>query len=155
MLFIAEAKAATGRAKIAIERAADEYTLAAKIYDSQVRGLIMGAKEFAALVEREMLLVDESKAALDLDKEDLRQEKLKAEIIMEAVAQGQAVSELAKAELAVDKELLTPGEDSRATFTLNRSTRPRPAPTSLKRISPSRKKASGVRNLKLMSSWKV
>jgi hypothetical protein len=101
--LIAEAKAATGRAKIAIERAADEYVLAAKIYDAKVKGLIMGAKEYAALVEEEQLAVEEDRAGLAIDKEALRLKKVKADIYLETIAQAQVEADLAKAQVEVAK----------------------------------------------------
>lgn len=101
--LIAEAKAATGRAKIAIERAADEYVLAAKIYDAKVKGLIMGAKEYAALVEQEQLAVEEDRAGLAIDKEALRLKKVKADIYLEEIARAQVEADIAKDQVEVAK----------------------------------------------------
>ena len=101
--LIAEAKAATGRAKIAIERAADEYVLAAKIYDAKVKGLIMGAKEYAALVEQEQLAVEESRTGLAIDKEALRLKKVKADTYLEEIARAQVEADIAKAQVEVAK----------------------------------------------------
>jgi hypothetical protein len=101
--LIAEAKAATGRAKIAIEVAADEYVLAAKIYDAKVKGLIMGAKEYAALVEEEQLAVEEDRAGLAVDKEALRLKKVKADIYLETIQQAQVEADIAKAQVEVAK----------------------------------------------------
>jgi len=39
---IAEEQVVTGRTKLAIQRAIDEYTLAVKIYDAKVKSLLMG-----------------------------------------------------------------------------------------------------------------
>lgn len=101
--LIAEAKAATGRAKIAIEMAADEYVLAAKVYDAKVKGLIMGAKEFAALVEQEQLAVEEERAGLAVDKEGLRLAKVQADIYLQTIEQAQVEVEIAKAQVDVAK----------------------------------------------------
>jgi len=101
--LIAEAKAATGRAKIAIERAADEYVLAAKVYDAKVKGLIMGAKEYAALVEQEQLAVEESRTGLAIDKEALRLKKVTADIYLEEIARAQVEADIAKAQVEVAK----------------------------------------------------
>jgi len=100
---IAEAKVATGRAKIAIERAADEYTLAAKIYDARVKSLIMGAKEYAALVEQAQLAVEEDRAGLAVDKEALRRTKVQADIYLETIQQAQVEADLARAQVDVAK----------------------------------------------------
>ncbi len=100
---LADAKVATGRAKIAIERAADEYTLAAKVYDARVKGLIMGAKEYAALVEREQLANEESRAGLAVDKEELRLAKVQADIYLETIQQAQVQADLARAQVDVAK----------------------------------------------------
>ena len=54
---IADDKVATGRAKLAIQRATDEYTLAVRVFDSKVKALLMGAREYAAQVELEQLAV--------------------------------------------------------------------------------------------------
>jgi hypothetical protein len=101
--LIADAKAATGRAKIAIERAADEYVLAAKIYDAKVKGLIMGAKEYAALVEQYQLEVEESRAGLAVDKEALHLKEVKAKIYLQTIEQAQVEADIAKAQVDVAK----------------------------------------------------
>jgi len=100
---IAEAKVATGRAKIAIEKAVDEYVLAAKVYDARVKGLIMGAKEYAALVELEQLANDAARAGLAVSKEELRLVKVKADIYLETIAQAQVDVEIARAQVDVAK----------------------------------------------------
>jgi hypothetical protein len=100
---IAEAKLATGRAKIAIERAADEYTLAARVYDAKVKGLIMGAKEYAALVEQVQLMVDEERAGLAVDKEALRLAEVTAKIYLQTIEQAQVEADIAKAQVEVAK----------------------------------------------------
>jgi hypothetical protein len=100
---IAAAKAAAGRSKIAIERAADEYLLAAKVYDAQVKGLLMGARELAGLVEQEQLAADAAKAAVDVDKEGVRQTKINVQVQIEAIEQAQVAADIAKAQVEVAK----------------------------------------------------
>jgi hypothetical protein len=102
-ILLAEAKAATGRAKIAIERAADEYALAAKIYDAKVKGLIMGAKEYASLVEQEQLANEEAKTGLAIDKEALHLIEVKAKIYLQTIEQAQVEADIAKAQVEVAK----------------------------------------------------
>jgi hypothetical protein len=102
-LVIADAKAATGRAKIAIEMTTDEYVLAAKFYDAKVKSLIMGAKEYAALVDLEQLAVEEQRAYLAIDKEALRLVKIQADIYMETIQQAQVEAEIARAQVDVAK----------------------------------------------------
>jgi hypothetical protein len=100
---LAAAKVAAGRAKIAIERAVDEYTLAVKIYDAQVKSQLMGAKEFAGVVEQEQLAAEGVRASVAVEKEGIRQEKLASEIRMEAINQAQVAADLAKARVEVAK----------------------------------------------------
>lgn len=100
---IADAKAATARAKIAIERAADEYVLAAKVRDAVVKGLIMGAREFAALVEQEQLAVEEAKSGLAIDKEALHLKETRAKIYLQTIEQAQVEADIAKAQVDVAK----------------------------------------------------
>ena len=102
-VFLAEAKAATGRAKIAIERAADEYTLAARVYDAKVKSLIMGAKEYAALVELEQLANEEARAGLAIDKEALHLLEVQTKTQMQTIEQAQVEADLAKAQVDVAK----------------------------------------------------
>jgi hypothetical protein len=101
--LLAEEKVATGRAKIVIERAADEYVLAAKVYDAKVKGIIMGAKEFASLVEQYQLEVEVSRAGLAVDKEALNQKKVKADIYLQTIEQAQVEVDVLKAQVDVAK----------------------------------------------------
>ena len=100
---IADAKAATTRAKIAIERAVDEYLLAAKFYDAKVKGLIMGAREFAALVEQEQLANEEARAGLAIDKEALHLKEVKAKTYLQTIEQAQVEADIAKSQVEVAK----------------------------------------------------
>lgn len=100
---IAAAKVAAGRQKIAIERVADEYTLSAKIYDVSVRGLLMAARELAGLVEQEALAAEAAKAAVDVDKEGVRQTQIAVKIQIEAIEAAQVAADIAKAQVDVAK----------------------------------------------------
>ena len=100
---IAAAKVATGRAKIAIERAADEYALAAKYYDTKVKGLLMAAREFAGLVEQEQLAAEAERAAVEVDKEAVRQTKIEVQIKIQAIEAAQVEADIAKAQVDVAK----------------------------------------------------
>lgn len=100
---IAAAKVAAGRMKIAIERGADEYALSAKIYDVSVRGLLMSARELAGLVEAEALAADAAKAAVDVDKEAVRQTQIAVKIQIENIEAAQVAADIAKAQVEVAK----------------------------------------------------
>lgn len=100
---IAENKAATGRAKLAIQKSADEYMLAARVYDAKVKGIIMEAREYAALVEREQLQVQESQVGLEIDKEGLHLKQINAQIYYETIQQAQVDADLARAQVDAAK----------------------------------------------------
>lgn len=102
-VYLADQKAATGRAKIAIERAADEYTLAARVYDAKVKGLIMAAKEYAALVEVEQLANEEAKVNLAIDKEALHLLEVQTKTYLQTIEQAQVEADIAKAKVDVAK----------------------------------------------------
>ena len=103
---IADDKVATGQAKLAILRVTDEYVLAVRVYDSRVKALLMGAREYAALVELEQLAVALSESILAVDKEAVHLTKVKSEVYSENVHQAEEQTNIAKANLAVDKEVL-------------------------------------------------
>jgi hypothetical protein len=100
---IADDKVATGRAKIAIQRAADNYTLAAMTYDAKVKGLIMGVREYAAQVELEQLVVEESRAVLAVAKEGLHLDQVNAQIYYVVINKAQVEADLARAQVDVAK----------------------------------------------------
>jgi hypothetical protein len=100
---IAAAKASAGRSKIAIERAADEYLLAAKMYDVQVNNILMSARELAGLVEVAALAAEAAKAAVDVDKESVKQTKIGVQIAIEGIEAQQVAADLAKAAVEVAK----------------------------------------------------
>jgi hypothetical protein len=100
---IADDKAGTGRAKLAIQRAMDEYTLAVKIYDAKVRALLMGAKEYVAQVELEQLAVALSGAVLAVAKEGLHQKQVNASIYYEYIQRAMVEADIAKSQVEVAK----------------------------------------------------
>lgn len=100
---LADAKVATEREKLALKTTTDDYVLAVRVYDAKVRALLMGAREYAALVEREQLVVDESRAILAVSKEELRQTQINAQIYYEAIQKAQVEADLARAQVDVAK----------------------------------------------------
>jgi hypothetical protein len=100
---IATAKAAATRAKIAIERAADEYALAVKYYDVSVKGILMSARELAGIVEQEQLAAEAEKAAVDVEKEGVRQTQIAVKVQIEAIESAQVDADIAKAQVDVAK----------------------------------------------------
>ena len=100
---IADDKVATGRAKLAIQRATDEYALAVKIYDAKVRALLMGAREYAAQVELEQLSVEQSRAILAVAKEGLHQKQVNASIYYEYIQRAMVEADIAKGKVDVAK----------------------------------------------------
>ena len=98
-----EDKVALGREQLAIKIATDEYVLAVRVYDAKVRGLIMGAKEYAAQVEREQLVVEASRAQLAVVKEELHLKEINARIYYEVIQRAQVEADLARAQVDVAK----------------------------------------------------
>lgn len=100
---IADEQVATGRAKLAIQRTIDEYTLAVRVYDAKVRAFLMGAREYAAQVELEQLAVERSKAILAVAKEVLHQKQVNASIYYEYIQRAMVEADIAKAQVEVAK----------------------------------------------------
>ena len=100
---IADEQVATGRAKLAIQRAMDEYTLAVRVYDAKVRALLMGTREYAAQVEIEQLDVERTKAILAVAKEGLRQKQVNASIYYAYIDRLMVEADIAKAQVEVAK----------------------------------------------------
>lgn len=100
---IADDKVATGRAKLAIEKATDEYVLAVKLFGAKVRALLMVAKEYAFQVELEQLAVAELQAVLAVEKELLRRKDINAKIYYEYIQRAMVEADLAKAKVEVAK----------------------------------------------------
>jgi len=100
---LVEDKVALGREQLAIKIAIDEYVLAVRVYDAKVRGLIMGAKEYAAQVEREQLAVETSRAQLAVSKEELHLKEINARIYYEVIQRAQVEADLARAQVDVAK----------------------------------------------------
>lgn len=100
---LADAKVALGREQLSIRIVTDNYILAVKVFDSKVRILLMGAKEFAAAVEREQLLVAKQRAGLAVDKEVLHQAEVQARIYYEFIARAMVEADIAKGQVDVAK----------------------------------------------------
>lgn len=100
---LADAKMATEREKLAIEHVTDEYVLAVRLYDAKVRTLIMGAKEYAAEVEREQIGIEKRRAELAVAKEELHLEEVNAKIFYEAIQKAMVEADLARSQLEVAK----------------------------------------------------
>jgi hypothetical protein len=100
---IAADKVATGRAKLAIQRATDEYTLAVMVYAAKVKALLMGAKEFAAQVELEQLEVERQRSILAVAKEGLHLKEVTAKIYYEYIQRAMVEADIAKSQVEVAK----------------------------------------------------
>jgi hypothetical protein len=101
--LIADLKAATGRAKIAIQHETSVYLLAVQVYDAKVKSNLMAVKEYAALVERVALAAERDMAGLAIDKEALHLYKTEAQIYEEYINQAQVEADIAKAQVEVAK----------------------------------------------------
>jgi hypothetical protein len=102
-LLLADAKAATERQKIAIRIAADDYIFAARVYDAQVRGIIMLAKEYAAQVELEQLTEQAKRTQLAIDKEAIHLVEVETKIEIEGIQRAMVQADLARNQLEVAK----------------------------------------------------
>ncbi len=101
--LLAEEKAALGRQRLAIRIATDEYVLAVRVFEAQVKALMQGVREYAAQVELEQLAVEEARARLAVAKEELRTKEINAKIYYEMVQRAQVEAEIARAQLDVAK----------------------------------------------------
>jgi len=100
---IADEKVAMERQKLAIKIATQEYQLATRVYEAKVKSLIMGAKEYAAQVEREQLVVERSRAELSVAEEGLKLDEINAKIYYQYIERAQVEADLAKAQVEVAK----------------------------------------------------
>lgn len=100
---IANDKVALGRQELAIKIATDDYILTVRVYDAKAKSLIMGAREFAAEVEREQLAVEKSRAQLDVTKEAIHFKDVKTKIVLEQINKAQVEADLARAQVDVGK----------------------------------------------------
>jgi hypothetical protein len=100
---IADDQVATGRAKLAIQRSMDAYTLAVLIFTAKVKALLMGAREYAAQVELEQLEVERTKAILAVAKEGLHQKQVNAAIYYEYIQGLMVEADIAKSQVEVAK----------------------------------------------------
>ena len=96
---IADDKVAAGRAKLAIQVAVDEYTLAADFYDARVRSILMAAREYAALVELQMLAVEASQTDLAIAKEGLHLAQVQADTFKAAIDGAMVQADIAKSKV--------------------------------------------------------
>ena len=100
---IADDKVTVGLVRLALQKATDEYTLAVRIFDSKVRALLMGAKEYAAQVELEQLAVAEKQAILAVAKEGLHQKQVNASIYYEWIQRQMVEADIARNQVDVAK----------------------------------------------------
>ena len=100
---IAIDKVATGKAKLAIQRTTDAYTLAVLQYKAAVQALLMGAKEFAAQVELEQLAVVADEASLAVQKEAVHLQDVTNKIYIEHIAGLMVQADVAKYQVEVAK----------------------------------------------------
>ena len=89
----------TERQKLSIRMAAEEYFLAAKQYETQVKAVIMAAREYAAEMEREQALLEKARAELAVEKEQLRTQDLTAQVFLQAVERAMVEADVAKLKL--------------------------------------------------------
>ncbi|MFZ5452424.1 MAG: hypothetical protein ACOZF2_11240 [Thermodesulfobacteriota bacterium] len=100
---IADADAAAKRQALAIKLAAEEYIHSARLYDAQVRALIMAAKEYAAEVEREQIELEKVRAILGVKKAETRIKEINAEVYYEYVKRMEVQVDIARAQVDAAK----------------------------------------------------
>lgn len=102
--LIFDNKIDTMRAKLALKIAAEQYALAAKQYEAQVRKLISEAKLYAQQLEREYSIpYEEARADVAEQKQSSRLVQLQAEILTESVNRAQVEADVAKMKVDVAK----------------------------------------------------
>ncbi len=89
----------TDRRRLAIRMAADDYFLAAKRYEAQVKAVIMNAREYAAAMEREQAQLEKARAELGVEKEQLRAKDLTAQVFLQAVERAMVAADVARLKL--------------------------------------------------------
>lgn len=89
----------TDRQRLAVRMAAEDYLLAARRYDAQVRAIIMAAREYAAAKEREQALLERDRAELAAEKEKLRGQELEAQVILQAIERAMVEADIARMKL--------------------------------------------------------
>jgi hypothetical protein len=100
---VAQDKYNTGIQRNAIRLAAEEVAIAVKLYDAEVRGIIMSAREYAAAIERDLIALEAARAAMDVRKQQLKLIKVTCEIQEQAVQRAMVQADIAKAKLAAAK----------------------------------------------------
>lgn len=102
--FIADDKIELMRTKLSLKIAADNYALAAKEYDAQVRQMVMRAKFYAQELEREYSIpYEQAKAEAAEAKQGSKLVQLQAEILTESVNRAQVEAEVARMRVDVAK----------------------------------------------------
>jgi hypothetical protein len=102
--LISQERYDTGIQRNAIRLAAEEVSLAVKMYDVAVKDAIMVAREFAALIERELIALEAQRAEMDVRKQTTKLLVIQAKIQEEAVKKAQVQAEIARAWLEVAKD---------------------------------------------------
>jgi len=96
---------------LAMKIAGEQAILASKEYDAQVQAFIMTAKELAALVEREQIALQKSRALMDIKKEDAHLKTTESQILLEYINRLNVEVDISKAKLqaaqAVVKAVMT------------------------------------------------
>jgi len=101
--LLATEKAATERTRIALKIGADNVLFAARVYDAQVRGLLMAAREFAGQAEVSQLVAEAAKHQLGVEKEAVRVQEIGVKIEIEGIQKAMVQADLAKEKLEVAK----------------------------------------------------
>lgn len=99
--LLAQMKADTERAKLAIRMALDDYIYAEGLYEVAIKNLLMSAEEYAAAQEVENLHLKALGIELDVEKEQIRTQELEAKIQEEAVNQAMVQADIARQQLEV------------------------------------------------------
>lgn len=101
--FLAQAKADTERQKLALKIAADNYWNDARVYDAQVRNIIMAAKEYLGQIEAEQIQVEAQHQKLAVQKEEIHLQDLNVKITVEEIQKAMVQADVAKNKLEVSK----------------------------------------------------
>jgi hypothetical protein len=101
--LLATEKAATERTRIALKIGADNVLYAARVYDAQVRGLLMAAREYAGQAEVAQQQAEAAKHLLGVEKEAVRAQEIGVKIEIEGIQRAMVQADLAKEKLEVAK----------------------------------------------------
>ncbi len=100
-LFLAQDKAAAERLKIANRLAAENYLHAARMFDAQVRAVVMAAQEYAGQMAVAQLGAEAGQVAAQVAREGAHLEEIQTRISIEVVDQAMVQAELARSQLQV------------------------------------------------------